>query len=122
MHELNNSCTCVVKGTSNLFHKWGKYTCSFFIWVSLVAQMVKNLSAMQDTWVQSLGWENPLKKGMQPTPVFLPGEFHGQRNLAARVHGVTKSPIGLRLTLSRGKKQQQKKLSEVSFVKTLILI
>ena len=37
--------------------------CSFFIWVSLVSQMVKNLSAMQDTWVQSLGWENPLEKG-----------------------------------------------------------
>ena len=90
---------------------------------SPVAQMVKNLSVMQDTWVRSLGWQNPLKKGMQPTPVFLPGEFHGQTNLAARVHGVTKSPIGLRLTLSRGKKQQQqKKLSEVSFVKTLILI
>ena len=31
---------------------------------SLVAQMVKNLPAMQQTWVQSLGWEDPLKKGM----------------------------------------------------------
>ena len=30
----------------------------------LVAQMVKNLPAMQDTWVQSLGQENPLEKGM----------------------------------------------------------
>ena len=29
-----------------------------------------------------LGWENPLKKGMQPTPVFLPGKSHGQRKLA----------------------------------------
>ena len=28
----------------------------------LVAQMVKNLSAVQETWVQSLGWENPLEK------------------------------------------------------------
>ena len=42
--------------------------------VSLVAQMVKNLPAMRETWVQSLGWEDPLKEGMQPTPVFLPGE------------------------------------------------
>ena len=33
-------------------------------WASLVAQMVKNLSAMQVTWVQSLGWEDPLEKGM----------------------------------------------------------
>ena len=30
---------------------------------SLVAQLVKNLPAMQETWVQSLGWENPLEKG-----------------------------------------------------------
>ena len=32
--------------------------------VSLVAYMVKNLPAMQETWVQSLGRENPLEKGM----------------------------------------------------------
>ena len=31
---------------------------------SLVAQMVKNLHAMQETWVQSLSWKNPLEKGM----------------------------------------------------------
>ena len=31
---------------------------------SLEAQMVKNLPAMQETWVQSLGWEHPLEKGM----------------------------------------------------------
>ena len=31
---------------------------------SLVAQMVKNLPAMQKTWIQSLGWEDPLEKGM----------------------------------------------------------
>ena len=30
---------------------------------SLVAQLVKNLPAMRDTWVQSLGWEDPLEKG-----------------------------------------------------------
>ena len=33
-------------------------------WASLVAQMVKNLPAMQETWVQSLGGEVPLEKGM----------------------------------------------------------
>ena len=33
-------------------------------WASLMAQMVKNLPAMQETWVQSLGWEDPLEKGM----------------------------------------------------------
>ena len=31
--------------------------------------------------VPSLGWEDPLEEGTQPTPVFFPGESHGQRNL-----------------------------------------
>ena len=39
---------------------------------SLVAQMVKNLPAMQETWVQSLGWEDPLEKGMATHSSFLP--------------------------------------------------
>ena len=34
------------------------------IWASLVAQMVKCLPAMRETWVRSLGWEDPLEKGM----------------------------------------------------------
>ena len=33
-------------------------------WASLVAQMVKNLPVMQETWGASLGWEDPLEKGM----------------------------------------------------------
>ena len=33
-------------------------------WVSLVAQRVKNLPAMQETWIPSLGWEDPLEKEM----------------------------------------------------------
>ena len=32
-------------------------------WASLVAQLVKNPPVMQETWVQSLGWEDPLEKG-----------------------------------------------------------
>ena len=44
-------------------------------------QMVKNLPAMKETWVRSLGWEDPLEREGQPTPVLLPGEFHGQRSL-----------------------------------------
>ena len=31
---------------------------------------------MQETWVRTLGWENPLEKERVPTPVFWPGEFH----------------------------------------------
>ena len=38
----------------------GKYLCI----ASLVAQMVKNLPAVQETWVRSMGWEDPLEKGM----------------------------------------------------------
>ena len=44
---------------------------------SLVAQLVKDAPAMRETWVQSLGWEDPLEKGKVPTPVFWPKEFHG---------------------------------------------
>ena len=49
-----------------------------------MAQRVKNLPARQETQetqVQSLGQEDPLEEGMQPTPVLLPGESHGQRSL-----------------------------------------
>ena len=35
-----------------------------YSWVSLVAQLVNNLPAMRKTWVQSLGWEDPLEKGI----------------------------------------------------------
>ena len=35
-----------------------------YSWASLVAQLVKNLPAMWETWVQSLDWEDPLEKGM----------------------------------------------------------
>ena len=34
-----------------------------YSWASLVAQLVKNLPAMRETWFRSLGWENPLEKG-----------------------------------------------------------
>ena len=35
-----------------------------YSWAFLVAQLVKNLPAMHETWVRSLGWEDPLEKGM----------------------------------------------------------
>ena len=40
----------------------------------LVAQLVKNLPAMWETWVQSLGWEDPLEEGMTTHSSILPGE------------------------------------------------
>ena len=57
--------------------------------------MVKNLSSdagdSGDT-SQSLGWEDPLERKWQPSPVFFPGKFHGQRSLAGY------SPQGCRRT------------------------
>ena len=55
---------------------------------SLVAQMPKNLPAMQETQNGSLGSEDPCRREWLSTPVFLPGEFHGQRSL------VSCSPLG----------------------------
>ena len=43
-------------------------------WASIMAQLVKNLPAMGETWAQSLGWEDPLER--LPTPVVWPGESH----------------------------------------------
>ena len=45
-----------------------------------MAQTVKRLPAIQEAGVRSLGREDPLEKKWQPTPVFLPGESHGQRS------------------------------------------
>ena len=48
-----------------------------YSWASLVAQLVKNLPAMLETWVRSLGWEDPLEKGKATHSSIWPGEFHG---------------------------------------------
>jgi len=50
-------------------------------WASVVVQMVKNLPAIQETWVPSLGREIPWRRKWPPTPISLSGEFHGQRSL-----------------------------------------
>ena len=42
-----------------------------------MAQLVKNPPAMWETWVRSLGWEDPLEKGKAAHSSILPGEFHG---------------------------------------------
>ena len=56
----------------SLFYSWFPQSGA-----SLVAQLVKNLPATQETRVRSLGWEYTLEKGKASTPVFWPGEFHG---------------------------------------------
>ena len=60
-----------------------------YSWASLVAQTVKNPPAMQETWVQSLGWEDPWRRAWQPTLA-----WRISRDRAAWqaiVHGVAKS-------------------------------
>ena len=48
----------------------------------MVAQIMKNLPAMQETGFDSGVWMIPCRRAWQPAPVFLPGESHGQRSLA----------------------------------------
>ena len=53
-----------------------------FVLAALVAQAGKRLPAVQETWVQSLGREDPLEKETATTPVLVPGKSHGRRSLA----------------------------------------
>ena len=52
---------------------------------SLVAQMVKNLPIVRETWVWTLGQEDTWRREWLPTPVFLPGKLHGQRSLVGYI-------------------------------------
>ena len=63
-----------------------------YSWASLVAQMVKNPPPMQETWVQSLGWQDPLEEGMATHSSILPWRILMDIGAwRATVHGVTKS-------------------------------
>ena len=59
-------------------------------WASFVAQLIKNPPAMQETWVLSLGWENPLEKGKATHSSIL-----AWRIPWTTVHGVAKSQTRL---------------------------
>ena len=86
--------------TTNL---WTKLTITSFndiffkCLLSLVAQMVKNLPAMQETWVQFLGWEDPLEESMATHSSILAWRILIDRGGAswATVHGAAKSWIRL---------------------------
>ena len=65
-----------------------------------VAQMVKNLPAMQETWVRSLGREDPLEKGMAthssiPMDSILPWRIPWTEEPGGHVHGVAKGQTQL---------------------------
>ena len=65
-----------------------------YSWVSLVTQMVKNPPAMQEIWVQSLDWEDPLDEGMATHSSILAWRIPSNREAVAwraTVHGVEKS-------------------------------
>ena len=63
-----------------------------YYWASLLAQMIKSLHAMQETWVRSLGWEDPLKEGMATYSSILAWRAIMDREVWwVTVHGVTKS-------------------------------
>ena len=49
--------------------------------IQYLAQMVKSLPTMQETQVQSVGWEDPLEKGMTTHSSIIAWEIHGQRSL-----------------------------------------
>ena len=73
-----------------------------FIWASLVAQMVKNLPAMQETRPGSLGWEDHPKKGMATHSIILTWRIPGtSRRLAGySAWGPKESDVIEQLTLS----------------------
>jgi len=62
------------------------------MWASLVAQLVKNPSAMWEIWVQSLGWEDPLEEGMATHSSILAWRIPEDTGAwQATVHGIAKS-------------------------------
>ena len=65
-------------------------------WASLVSQMVKNPPAMQETWVLSLGWEDPLGEGMATHSSILAWRVSVDRGAwQAAVHGIANSRTSL---------------------------
>ena len=74
--------------------------------------MVKSLSTMWETRVRPLGWEDPLEKKWQSTPVLLPGKSHGQRSL------VGYSPWGLK----ESDTTEQQGYRAISLYKNLVLL
>ena len=60
---------------------YSKQVLSVLCRTSLAAQMVKNPPAMQETWVQSTCWEDPLEKGMATLSSILAWRIYGQRSL-----------------------------------------
>ena len=96
MHYGKHFMSIILIFTVNL---WGRIVIIPVICrASLVAQAVKYPPVIQETQVQSLGWEDPLEKGMETHSIFFPGESGWATN-----HGVTKSQTWLMTKHTWGK-------------------
>ena len=73
LSKVSIFCACQWKGKKE-DHSWAT-------WASLVVQSIEPACQLQEMQVRPLGQEDPLDKEWLPNPVFLPGEFHGQRSL-----------------------------------------
>ena len=69
----------------------------------LCVQLVKNLPAMWETRVQSLGWDDPLEKGKATYSRFWPGEFHGLYSPQGHKELDTTEPLSLSFYLLKGR-------------------
>ena len=89
-----------------------------YTWASLVAQLVKNLPAMQETWVWSLGWEDFPEEGKG-----YPLQYSDLENsMDCRAHGVTKSQTQLGdFTLLRALAEQESKRQKLNLISDIFL-
>ena len=102
VHMLPGCGPCGVTGRCGLMSSICIYIYKYFFFksqyrsrTSLVAQWWGFHLPVQEMWVPSLVGKLSWRRKWQPTPVFLPGKFHGQRSLAATVHGVAESQTRL---------------------------
>ena len=93
VYSLNFLCFGSMEGGQRHWWRTGKNSEEVhYSWASLVAQTVKNLPVMWETWVWSLGWEEPPREGMEIHSDILAWKIPTDRGAwRATVHGATKS-------------------------------
>ena len=77
----------LIPGSEGSAREWIGYPHQYS-WASLVAQLIKIPSAMQETWIGKI----PQRTERLPTPVFWPGEFHGLHRVTKNKRSINKSP------------------------------
>ena len=82
--------------------------------------MIKNLTSIWESWIQSLGWEDPLEKGTTSHSSVLAGKSHGKRSLAGYSPRVTESDTTEIRGISSGKvRQTLRKANQISWSQSL---